>query len=101
MTTYFVSRHPGALQWMQAHGPAFDRHLLHLEEAGLARLAPGDSVIGSLPVHLAARVCAQGAAYWNLSLNMPAHARGQELSADELRHMGAALERFDVRKLQA
>ncbi len=28
MTTYFVSRHPGALQWMQAHGPAFDRHLL-------------------------------------------------------------------------
>ena len=53
MTTYFVSRHPGALQWMQAHGPAFDRHLLHLEEADLARLAPGDSVIGSLPVHLA------------------------------------------------
>ena len=42
MTTYFVSRHPGALQWMQAHGPAFDRHLLHLEEADLARLAPGD-----------------------------------------------------------
>lgn len=32
---------------------------------------------------------------------MPAHARGQELSADELRRMGAALERFDVRKLQA
>lgn len=99
MTTYFVSRHPGALQWMQAHGPAFDRHITHLEAEDFARLAPGDAVIGSLPVHLAAAVCARGAAYWNLSLHMPAQARGKELSAAELRDMGATLERFEVRKI--
>lgn len=96
MSTWFVSRHPGALQWMRAHGPAFERHLMHIEEDDFQQLGSGDIVIGSLPVHLAARVCAQGAQYWNLSLNMPASARGRELSADELRSMGAALERFDV-----
>ena len=97
MNTWFVSRHPGALAWMRAHGPAFGRHVTHLEESDFQQLGSGDIVIGSLPVHLAARVCACGAQYWNLSLNMPASARGQELSADELRSMGAMLERFDVR----
>ena len=83
MSTWFVSRHPGALQWMRAHGPAFERHVTHLEESDFQQLGSGDIVIGSLPVHLAARVCARGAQYWNLSLNMPASARGKELSADE------------------
>ena len=97
MSTLFVSRHPGALQWMRAHGPAFARHVTHLEENDFQQLGSGDIVIGSLPVHLAARVCERGAQYWNLSFNMPAAARGKELSAVELRSMGAALERFEVR----
>ena len=97
MSTWFVSRHPGALQWMRAHGPAFARHVTHLEESDFQQLGSGDIVIGSLPVHLAARVCACGAQYWDLTLNMPASARGKELSADELRGMGAALGRFEVR----
>lgn len=96
MSTWFVSRHPGALQWMRAHGPAFSRHVTHLEESDFQQLGNGDIVIGSLPVHLAARVCACGAQYWDLTLNMPATARGKELSADDLRSMGAALERFEV-----
>ena len=30
MTTWFVSRHPGALDWMQCYGVMFDCHVAHL-----------------------------------------------------------------------
>lgn len=99
MTTWFVSRHPGALQWMQQYGPAFDHHVPHLD---IASVQPGDGIIGTLPVNLAAQVCARGANYWHLSLELPAQARGRELSAQELRDLGATLQPFDVqpRKLR-
>lgn len=93
MATYFVSRHPGALHWMQQHGPAFDRHVPHLDPA---QVQPGDTVIGTLPVNLAAQVCARGAAYWHLVLEMPAQKRGQELSVQELKVLGAALQQFHI-----
>lgn len=96
MTTWFVSRHPGALQWMRKHGPAFDHHVPHLDPACIQA---GDTVIGSLPVNLAAEVCARGASYWNLSLRLPESARGRELSAQELLALGATLECFDVQPL--
>lgn len=93
MTTWFVSRHPGALRWMRQHGPGFDQHVPHLDPA---QVQPGDAVIGTLPVNLAAQVCASGAAYWHLALEMPAQSRGRELSADELLTLGATLRRYTV-----
>ena len=93
MTTWFVSRHPGALHWIQQHGPAFDRHVPHLDPA---QVQPGDTVIGSLPVNLAAQVCERGASYWHLSLQLPAEARGRELGVQELLALGATLQRFDI-----
>ncbi len=93
MTTYFVSRHPGALHWMQQHGPAFDRHVPHLDPA---QVQPGDTVIGTLPVNLAAQVCAHGAAYWHLALQMPAEWRGQELTAEQLGAAQAHLQQFHI-----
>lgn len=95
MTTWFVSRHPGALDWMQRQGIGFDQHVAHIEAE---RIAAGDKVIGSLPVNLAAEVCARGAEYWHLSLQLASNDRGRELSADELQCYGASLERFEVRK---
>lgn len=83
MTTWFVSQHPDALHWMQQHGPAFDCHVLHLDPAQVQR---GDTVIGTLPVHLAEQVCARGAAYLHLVL-----ARPQELLA-----LSATLQPFHV-----
>lgn len=96
MTTWFVSRHPGALHWMQTHGPAFDRHVEHLDPA---QVGAGDAVIGTLPVNLAAEVCARGARYFNLSLQLSASDRGRELSADDLQRCQATLEPYDIRKL--
>lgn len=96
MTIWLVSRHPGVRQWIEHNGTVFDRHVPHFNPADVQ---PGDTVIGTLPVNLAAEVCARGASYWNLSLQLPATARGRELSADELNEFQATLERFDIRKI--
>lgn len=95
MTTWFITRHPGARDWAETQGLHIDRHAIHLDTADVA---PGDTVIGSLPVHLAAEVCQRGARYLNLSLDLPAHARGRELSADELQRYQARLEAFTILK---
>lgn len=95
MTTYFISRHPGARAWAAEQGLQIDQHLTHLNTA---LIQAGDTVMGTLPVHLAAAVCRQGARYTNLSLDLPAHWRGRELSASEMRQCNARLEGFDIRQ---
>ena len=93
MTTWFITRHPGARQWAEEQDLRIDRHCVHLDPA---LIEAGDTVIGSLPVHLAAAVCERGARYLNLSLDLPAHARGRELSPEELAAFNARLEAFTV-----
>lgn len=82
---------------MQQCGPAFDSHVQHLDPA---QVRHGDTVIGTLPVHLAAQVCARGATYLHLALAMPAQQRGRELSAQELQALGATLQPFHVQPLK-
>ena len=106
MTTWFVSRHPGALHWMQTHGPAFDRHVAHLDlDLGLCLgpcLGLRLGILGrrwsdaSCRMNLAAEVCARGARYFNLSLQLSASDRGQELSADDLQRRQAQLQEFHI-----
>lgn len=96
MTTYFVSRHPGALAWAATQRIRVDRVVPHLH---LDDIQPGDTCIGTLPVNLAAQVCAAGARYVHLVLDVPAHLRGCELSAEQLVQLGARLQPFDVRTL--
>lgn len=94
MTTVFVSRHPGALQWAKAQGVDFDRHVPHLD---LTDVAAGDVVIGTLPVQLAAQVCERGAHYFHLTMSLPHDLRGNELTGAQLAQLGARLQRFEVR----
>jgi len=96
MTTYFVTRHPGAIEWAARRGLQIDQRIDHLDPAVVG---PGDVVLGTLPVHLAAEVCARGAHYFNLSLDLPPEARGRELSADELDAYGARLEQYRVEEV--
>lgn len=98
MTTWFVTRHPGAREWADQNKLSIDRHVAHLDPADVA---VGDTVIGSLPVHLAAAVCQRGARYLNLSLELPASARGRELSCAELQACNARLEAYKVSSIQA
>jgi len=93
MCTWFVSRHPGAIEWARQQGIHVDSTVAHLNAC---LIHAGDTVIGSLPVNLAAEVCRQGAHYVNLSVDLPQAWRGRELSANELRQCHARLERFHV-----
>lgn len=95
MTTFFVSRHPGAVDWAQRHGLRVDAWVMHLDPQ---KVGAGDTVIGSLPLHLAAAVCARGARFLHLTLDIPAEWRGRELSADDLETAGARLEEFGVER---
>ncbi len=97
MTTYFVTRHSGALDW--ARGEGVEAHsVAHLDPSGLTR---GDIVMGTLPVNLAAEVCARGARYLHLSLDLPEHLRGKDLSADDMRSAGARLEEYVIRRAES
>ena len=98
MTIYFVSRHPGAREWAENEGIAVDCWVKHLD---LSEVRPGDRVMGTLPVHLAAAVCERGACYIHLSLELPENQRGRELSGADLERFCARLEAYEVRRLTA
>lgn len=96
MTTYFVTRHSGALEWAARQGLSVDRIVEHLDPV---TIQPGDRVVGTLPVNLAAEVCARGAAYWHLTLDVPPELRGKELTADMMQALGARIEEYRVEKV--
>lgn len=96
MTTWFITRHPGARRWAEVHNLLVDRYCTHLDPS---EIQPGDTVIGTLPVHLAAAVCSAGASYINLSIDLPAHTRGKELSCEQLMQFNARLEAFHTERI--
>ena len=93
MTTFFVSRHSGAIEWARLQGLDAEP-CPHLD---VARLQAGDQVIGVLPAHLAAQVHAAGARYFHLAMDVPAERRGQEMSAVEMTACGARLVEIECR----
>lgn len=98
MTTLFITRHPGAREWAGRQGFEIDRLVEHRDPA---EVRAGDSVLGSLPVNLAAEVCGRGGRYFHLSLVLPPEWRGRELSADDMERFGARLEEFFVERRAA
>jgi CRISPR-associated protein Csx16 len=95
MTTYFVSRHPGALAWATDEGLQVDQLITHLDTE---IIQPGDQVVGSLPVNLAAEVCRCGGRYLNLSLELTPELRGRELTVEQMRTCGARLEEYHIER---
>jgi len=96
MTTYFVTRHGGARDWAAEEGIAVDQVIEHLDPT---LIESDDTVIGSLPVNLAAEVCERGGAYLHLTLELLPELRGRELSAAEMRACGARIEHYSVRRV--
>jgi CRISPR-associated protein Csx16 len=96
MLTYFVSRHPGAVEWARRRKLSVSQFVQHLE---IQCIKPGDCVIGNLPLHTVSKLCEMRAVYFHLSFDMPAALRGQEVSADFLEAAGACLQAFQVSAL--
>lgn len=93
MTAYFVTRHPGAREWAERQGISVEQLVAHLDTS---IIEPGDIVLGTLPVHLAAEVCRRGGRYLHLILDVPARLRGQALTAGQMDSCGARLREFYV-----
>jgi CRISPR-associated protein Csx16 len=95
MTTYFVSRHVGALDWAQREGLVAER-VAHLDPN---TINPGDIVLGTLPIQLAAEVTARGARYLHLEIDLTPELRGQDLTADQMKDCNARLTEFKIERI--
>lgn len=93
MTTWFISRHPGAIAWAHAHNLGNARFCAHLDVNEVAR---GDTVIGTLPVHLAGQVCARGARFLALTMDVPENKRGNDISSEEMSALHCSLKEFCI-----
>lgn len=96
MTTYFVTRHPGAVAWAKSIGLQYDVHLEHL--LALTQIQAEDIVIGTLPINIVYALNKKGVRYVHLSLNIPPTLRGVELDVEQLKQCQATLEEFAVEK---
>lgn len=97
MSIYLVSRHRGAVEWMQHMGHHYDQHLTHLDSYD--NLCAEDVVVGSLPINIVADLAECGVSYRHLSLSIPEHLRGIELTAKQLSSFDAKLEEYAVRRI--
>lgn len=75
---------------------AVDRWVTHM---AADEVEEGDTVIGVLPLHAAAKVCEKGAIFLALSIELTEEQRGRELSLQDLESIRCSLRRFDVRAM--
>lgn len=59
-------------------------------------LQPGDVVVGIMPIHIVAQICAKGGRFFNFTLNLPPELRGKELSREQIEDLNPQLQEFFV-----
>lgn len=97
MNIYLVTRHPGAIEWLNKQGIKIDAQFDHVSD--INQFYAGDVVVGILPLALICRLNQRGVVYLHLSVSIPFEYRGKELTVEILEEFGAKLERFDVLQL--
>jgi CRISPR-associated protein Csx16 len=95
MTTYFVSRHPGAIEWARRRGI----EAITVDHFDVACVKLGDTVLGTLPIGLIAEVNLRGGKYLHLEIDLPSEARGKDLSADDMDQYDARLTEYEARRV--
>ena len=95
MTTYFISRHPGAVTWFKSQG----REAVIAPHLDLAAVSNGDKVFGTLPVHKVAQLNERGARYFHLQMDVAENQRGIDLTADDMVRLGAKFVEYVARRV--
>lgn len=89
---WVVTRHAGAMRWLdRQRWPVRAQIVRWVPHLDLNRVEADHAVIGTLPIHWVARLCARGVRYWHLVFDVPEASRGLELTDDALAALGAAL----------
>jgi len=96
MTTYFISRHSGAVEWAKEQNFSVDKWISHLDNE---QIVSGDIVVGTLPVNIAADLILKGARYFSLNLALSAADRGIELTKEDLYRLKAELVEYQIQKV--
>lgn len=97
MTRWFVSRHPGAVEWIRSTGVKVDEFRDHLN---IEDIEMGDIVMGVLPMSVAAAVCAKGARFIGMEISQSREMRGKELQVQDLKDLNCRLQEFFVTPLE-
>lgn len=100
MTIHIITAHPAARDYVLAElinePGALEMHT-KVEDSFFETLNAGDKVYGSLPVNLAARVCAAGAEYHHLTQDfVPPEWRGRVLEFYEFLTLNPQIKQFKV-----
>lgn len=95
MTTWFVSRHPGAIDWLEQSGLVVNRIVDHIVSD---EVAPGDIVYGVLPLHIISDICSKGARFFALDFELSPSQRGKDLTKSELDILNCKLQEYIVIK---
>lgn len=102
MNVYLISRHSAAVEWLRSQSFSSATHVPHADEGFWAGLKAGDLVIGTLPMHLAAKaVEVTGRPVGFLSLFVPEDERGKELSVADMERLGASIRWYHVAEAEA
>lgn len=93
-----ISRHVGALAWLYIQGVRPHCAVAHLDAA---EVAPGDLVVGVLPLWLTVDLEARGVRAWHIVIDAEPQDRGRELGPSRMRQCNARLERYEIRRIDS
>lgn len=97
MTTWVVTRHTGAIEWLNNAGVKADRVESDLE---IDQPQAGDIVIGILPIQHVAVLNQRGVSYFHICIETQAQDRGTEFNAQQMQERSATLTEYQASKHQ-
>jgi CRISPR-associated protein Csx16 len=95
--TLLVSRHAAAQRWLLIEAEKRGwKNVVKMPHCKPEQVKSGDRVVGTLPIQLAAEICARNAEYWHLEIVVEEIDRGRELDFNELVKRGPLIQRYRI-----